>query len=147
MAGACKALGESQSPCSDRPRAACLSQQRFPLEPPRANSHIQVSACFIPTPKGVSVQEYAGVDGYPFLLVTCTGCRWLWGHCPPSISQAHPETHMCRAHSDRVTSACAYVHSEGPEAPPCADIRGTGKCLLCIGYVGCRGTRWHCEEL
>lgn len=148
-ARACRALGESQSPCSDRPRAACLSQQGFPLEPPGQTATSRSLPVLLQPPKGVSVQECAGVDGYPFLPVSHTGCRWLWGHCPPSVSQAHPETHMRRAHADRVASACTYVHAEGPKprtSHPAPTFGAQGSVSQAIGYVGCRGTMWHCEE-
>lgn len=148
-ARACRALGESQSPCSDRPRAACLSQQGFPLEPPGQTATSRSLPVLLQPPKGVSVQESTGVDGYPFLPVSHTGCRWLWGHCPPSVSQAHPETHMRRAHADRVASACTYVHAEGPKprtSHPAPTFGAQGSVSQAIGYVGCRGTMWHCEE-
>lgn len=142
-AGACRALGESQESLFRQAQSCLPITAGVPPRAPRANSHIQVSACFIPTPKG---------------CVCARVCRGRWLPLPPSrthkmqvavgppsslnLPSTARDTHAQGAL--RVASACTYVRAEGPEAPhqsPCTDIWSTGKCQSCHRVCWLQGDR------
>lgn len=102
-----------------------------PPRAPRANGHIQVSACSIATPKGC----------------VCAGeCRGRWLPLPPSLTHrmqvaVGPLSSLSLPSTPRDTHAqgtrrqsheCMHIRARGgPEAPyqsPRADIWSTGKC-------------------
>lgn len=150
-AGACRAPGESQRPCSDRPRAACPSQQGLPLEPPGQTATSRSLPVLFQSSKGVSVQECAGGKRLPLPLShteDAGGCGPLSSlHLLSTAGDTHTQDAI-RGHTQGLMHERAHTHAHGgPQSPTSVTLRQHlehGKCQSCHRVCLWQGSMCDC---